>query len=205
MSDFDLERLGDVWRQQPDPAEMERLQRTAAMVSRRARWAQAVDAGAAAVVSGVVILLVSTNPNLGTFLMGAAAILVLLFSNLRQRRLRQVELRSLTGGTEEMLDQSIERVEATRKRNRLSAVMLGPGLLVGLLFASVVAPHGGAEFLPTAITESGVRTLRWGAILALLAGTALLIRSIRSAGRELERLASLREAYRREDQISQGE
>ena len=37
MSDFDLDRLGDVWRQQPDPAEMERLQRTAAAVSRRAR------------------------------------------------------------------------------------------------------------------------------------------------------------------------
>ena len=43
MTDFDLDRLGDVWRQQPDPAEMERLQRSAAAVSRRARWAQLVD------------------------------------------------------------------------------------------------------------------------------------------------------------------
>ena len=33
MSDFDLDRLGDVWRQQPDPAEMERLRRTAIAVA----------------------------------------------------------------------------------------------------------------------------------------------------------------------------
>ena len=45
MSDFDLDRLGDVWRQQPDPAEMERLQKSAAAVARRARRAQVVDVG----------------------------------------------------------------------------------------------------------------------------------------------------------------
>ena len=43
MSDFDLDRLGDVWRQQPDPAEMERLQRTAIAVARRARLSAILD------------------------------------------------------------------------------------------------------------------------------------------------------------------
>jgi hypothetical protein len=205
MSDFDLERLGDVWRQQLDPAEMERLQRTAAMVGRRARWAQSVDVGAALVVSGVVLLLVSKNPNSGTFLMGAAAIVVLLYSNLRQRRLRQVELRSLTGGTEEMLDQSIERVEATRKRNRLSAITLGPAFAVGMLFASFVAPQSGEQYLPAVIANSGLRPLLWLGLFALVAAAVILIRSIRSAGRELGRLTALRDAYRQEDQISRGE
>lgn len=205
MSDFDLERLGDVWRQQPDPAEMERLQRTAAMVARRARWAQSVDVGAALLVSGVVILLVSTNPNFGTFLMGAAAIVVLLYSNLRQRRLRQVELRSLTGGTEEMLDQSIERVETTRKRNRLSAITLGPAFAVGMLFAHFVGQGSGRQYLPAVIADSELRPLLWLAIFALLGAVYLLLRSIRSAGRELGRLTALRDAYRREDQISQSE
>ncbi len=205
MSDFDFDRLGDVWRKQPDPAEMERLQRTAAMVSRRARWAQLVDIGAAIAVSGVVLLLVSKNPTIGTFLVGAAAILLLLYSNLRQRRLRQVELRSLTGGTEEMLDQSIERVEATRKRNWFSAIVLAPGVAVGALFASFVAPQGGEEYLPAIFAESGVRLLLWAGIFALLAAAFLLVRSIRTAGRELGRLTTLRDAYRREDQISQGE
>lgn len=205
MSDFDLERLGDVWRQQPDPAEMERLQRSAAMVSGRARWAQAVDIAAALIVSGVVILLVSTNPNFGTFLMGAAAIIILLYSSLRQRRLRQVELRSLTGGTEEMLNQSIERVETTRKRNRLSAITLGPAFAIGMLFAHFVAGDSGRQYLPAVIADSGLRPLLWLAIFALLASVYLLLRSIRSAGRELGRLTALRDAYRREDQISQGE
>jgi len=206
MSDFDLERLGDVWRQQLDPAEMERLQRTAAMVSRRARLANIVDVGAAVIVSGVVILLVSKNPTIGTFLMGAAAIVVLLYSNLRQRRLRQVELRGLTGGTEEMLNQSIERVEATRKRNWFGVIMLGPAFAVGMLFASFVAPDSGEQYLPAMIADSGPRSLVLTiAIFALLAAFFLLIRSIRSAGRELGRLITLRDAYRREDQISRGE
>ncbi len=205
MSDFDLERLGDVWRQQPGPAEMEQLQRTAAAVSRRARFAQVVDVGAAVIVSGIVILLVSKNPTIGTFLMGAAAICVLIYGNLRQRRLRQVELRGLTGGTEEMLDQSIERVETMRKRTRLSAIMLPPGFAMGMLFAYFVAPHGGEQYLPRVIADSGMRPLLWLAVFALLATVLLLIRSMRSTGRELGRLRTLRDAYRREDQPSQSE
>ena len=47
MSDFDLDRLGDVWRQQPDPEEVARLQKSAAAVARRARLAQVIDIGAA--------------------------------------------------------------------------------------------------------------------------------------------------------------
>ena len=205
MSDFDLERLGDVWRQQPGPAEMEQLQRTAAAVSRRARFAQIIDIAAAVIVSGILILLVSKNPTIGTFLIGAAAILVLIYSNLRQRRLRQVELRGLTGGTEEMLDQSIERVETMRKRTRLSAIMLPPGFAIGMLFANFVAPHGGEQYLPRVIADSGMRPLLWLAVFALLATVLLLVRSMRSTGRELGRLRTLRDAYRREDQISQSE
>ena len=108
MSDFDLDRLGDVWRQQPDPAEMERLQRTAVAVARRARLAAIVDICAAVAVAAVVVILVLANPRSQTFVMGCAAILVLLGSNVRLRKLRQVELKGLTGTTEDMLDQSIE-------------------------------------------------------------------------------------------------
>ena len=97
MSDFDLDRLGDVWRQQPDPAEMERLQRTAIAVARRARLAAILDVCTAVAVAAVVIILVITNPRIQTVVMGSAAILVLLGSNLRLRKLRQVELKGLTG------------------------------------------------------------------------------------------------------------
>ena len=107
MTDLDLDRLGDVWRQQPDPAELERLRRTAAAVSRRARFFQIVDVVGAVVAAGAVILVVLLNPATETVALGSAAILLLLVSHVRLRKLRQVELRSLAGSAEDMLAQSI--------------------------------------------------------------------------------------------------
>ena len=207
MSDFDLDRLGDVWRRQPDPAEMEKLQRTAAAVSRRARLGQIVDIGAAVAVAGVVVLLVLNNPQLNTFVLGAAAILILLFSVFRQRQLRAAELRGLTGSTEEMLDQSIERVLATRKRNLFGTISMVPGLAIGYFFASAVFPQSGNQRFATMIANSGSgRFVFLAAIVAILLATLVwLIRSIRASDRELERLRALRDAFAREDQISQAE
>ena len=205
MSDFDLDRLGDVWRRQPDPAEMERLQRTAAAVSRRARFAQMVDVGAAAAVAGVVILLVSNNPHVDTFVLGAAAIFILLLSVVRQRQLRAAELKSLTGSTEEMLDQSIERVVATRKRNLFGVVSMIPAVAVGLLLAKTVVPHSGTTRFAAMIAHAGIPPRLVPAIIVfiLVATLVWLIRSIRASGRELERLRALREAYAREDRAGE--
>lgn len=207
MSDFDLDRLGDVWRRQPNPAEMDKLQRTAAAVSRRARFGQIVDFGAAFAVAGVVILLVINNPQLNTLVLGGAAILILLFSVFRQRQLRAVELRGLTGSTEEMLDQSIERVATTRKRNLFGVVSMIPGLGIGLLFASAVIPNSGNQRFATMIANAGLGPWVIPALIVaiLLATAAWLLRAIRASDRELERLRALRDAYAREDQISQGE
>ena len=43
MTDFDLDRLGELWRQDPEPAEIERMRQSAAAISRRARRAQLAD------------------------------------------------------------------------------------------------------------------------------------------------------------------
>ncbi len=199
MSDFDLERLGDVWRHPPGPAEMEQLQRTAAGVSRRARFAQIFDIGAGIVVSGVVILLVLSNPRTETVVMGAAAILVLLISNIRQRRLRQVELRSLTGTTEEMLDQSIERVQATIKRTRFTLAAVGPSLLIGGLFAASAGVWRGGSIFP-ALNDIFLLRIAWfGATIAALVGFVIFSAlALRHSRRELGRLVAMREAYRHE-------
>lgn len=203
MTDFDLDRLGDVWRQQLDPAEMERLQRTAAAVGRRARWAQFIDAGAALAVAAVVILLVAANPQTDTFLLGAAAILGLLGSHVRQRKLRLLELKSLTGSTEDMLNQSIARVEATLKRNRYSLFGIGPALLIGWVFMNAVTGRPVRGFLPDVLDASWFRPLWSGGILVVLAAGALyFFLSIRSGRRELERLVSMRDAYREERESS---
>ena len=193
MSDFDLDRLGDVWRRPPDPAEMERLQRSAAAVNRRARIAQFLDILAGAAASVVVIFLVWTNPRFETFLLGAAAILVLLISNRRVRKLRQVELRSLAGSTEDMLDQSINRLETTLKHKRFSLIATGPALVIGFLLAWAAGVNPGMLVAP------GLRLVWRGTTFAVLAGVVVyLVFAIRRDQRELERLRVMRESYRLE-------
>lgn len=199
MTDFDLERLGDVWRQQPDPTEMARLQRTAGAVARRARFAQVLDIVAAIVVAAVVLLLVLSNPRIEAVAIGAAAILLLLISNIRLRRLRSVELKSLTGTTENMLDQSIERVQATIKRTRLALIGVGPSLLIGGLVASSARVSRGGSFIP-ALHDILLLRIAWvGAAVAVVLGLVIFsVSGFRHARRELERLLAMREAYRQE-------
>ena len=195
MNDFDLDRLGDVWRQQPDPAEMERLRKSAAAVARRARLAQVIDIAVALAVSGVVIFLVASNPKLDTILIGAAAILVMLSSIRRLQRVRRVELKTLTGSTEDMLDQSIDRVETTLRYRRYSLIAVGPALAAGLLVAYFAQGR-------TLVALEGWPLLRilWVvvAVMIVLAGMGLALRAIGRGRKELERLKAMREAYRRE-------
>ena len=206
MNDLDLERLGDVWRQPPDPAEQAELQRVAETVRQRARWGQRFDTIAAVLVSGVVALLVLRNPQFDTLLIGGGAILFMLVGQWRQRKLRAAELRSLTGSTEDMIDQSIERVTATLKRNRLGLIMAAPAVLVGALVAITVEGSTGGKIVPRLAEYQGLR-----ALILLVAGlgfAAMMVQLFRQVGRsrsELERLKSLQEAYRQEQEWSDGE
>jgi len=192
MSDLDLERLGEMWRADPEPAEMDALRRSAQTVARRARWGQAVDYAIALLVAGVVVYLALSNPEADTLLVGGAAILVLLGGQIRQRRLREVELRSLTGTAEEMLDQSIERLRTSRRHNRWSLVCLGPAMFVGYGLASTT----GRERLAADPTVGAI----WlGAIIAVMAALVIyLLSSLRNQKRELERLTALRQSYANE-------
>ena len=200
MSDFDLERLGDVWRQQPDREELERLRRTAEAVQRRARWAHWTDIAAAVLVAGVVIFLVASNPETDTLLVGGAAILVLLIGQVRQRRLRAEELQSLTGTAEQMLDQSISRVRATIKRTRFSLYTLPPAFLFGTLIAHVVS--GGRDLLPQS-TAGPLFGL--AAIVVVVLVSIHFVRTSRRCGTELERLEALRRSYRQENESENAE
>jgi hypothetical protein len=203
MTDFDLDRLGDVWRQQPDPAELRLLRRSADAVRRRARWSQLFDIGAAILVAAVVILLVSSNPQRNTVLMGSAAILFLLYSNIRSRRIRQLELRSLTGTTENMLDQSIERLEATVKYNRFTLIGFGPAMVVGLLFAASANISSGEGIVSIVRASPVIRLLLGVGGLAVIAGIVVfLLLAIRRGRRELQRLAAMRDSFREERKSS---
>lgn len=204
MTDLDLEHLGDVWRQRPDPAELAHLRQTAETVRRRARWAHMIDIVAAVLVSAVVLLLVASNPEVDTMIVGGAAILVLLGGQIRSRRLRLEELRSLTGSTEEMLDQSIARTEATLKRTRFQLLGLAPGFAIGLALA-YLADDNAARLLPAQSLSGGWKTgLLIAGALAAVAMALYLVRSLRAGRKELERLLSLRQSYREEQESSDG-
>ena len=197
MSDFDLDRLGDVWRQQPDPAEMERLQKSATAVARRARLSQVLDIGGAVAVSAAVILLVAANPRLDTVMIGAAAILVLLFSNIRLRKVRRAELRTLTGSTEDMLAQSIDRVETTLRYRRFTLIGFGPALVVGALVSAQSERRGVFSVL-----RDLSPSYRYALLLVVVLISIHVWRALRREREELNRLKTMREAYRNERESS---
>jgi len=199
MTEFDLDRLGDVWRQQPDPAELEALRRVADAVRRRARWSQLIDVLAALVVAGVVLVLALSNPRKEALIVGGAAIVALLYSIVRQRRLREAELRGLTGSAEEMLDQSIARVQATLKRAKFGAVMTTPALVLGLALGYLTDRRSPGDPVSWYHGQPGLVA----AVLALACGSLAIamffvFRSMRNSRQELERLTGLREAYHKE-------
>jgi Flp pilus assembly protein TadB len=199
MTDLDLEKLGEQWRQQPDPAELEELRRSAESARRRARWGQLIEIAAGIIVGIVVLALVLSNPQVDTALIGAVAILVLLISHSRQRRLRRIELQSLSGGTEEMLEQSVARTEAQLKWARFSLIAWGPALIIGTLVAHLVQNRAGRQLWPETVSGAEIRLVVIGVAVLSMAVMALhLLRMIRKAKRQLERLIQLREAYRRE-------
>ncbi|MGQ0660616.1 hypothetical protein [Sphingosinicella sp.] len=199
MSEIDLDRLGDVWRAQPDPAEIERLRRSADVVRRRARFGQIADFWLAVLVSGVVLVLIVSNPRVETGLVGGAAILLMLFSTVRQRRLRMIELATLSGSTEHMLDQSIARARATIRRARLNLLTTPLGLPLGIAFGAALDRGQGSGMYQRLTSEPLITALV--AITLLVAAATIcvyLVRVQREAHRELERLTQLRQAYEAE-------
>ena len=205
MTDLDLERLGDVWRQPPDAKELEELKRSAEQVRRRARWLQVVDIVAALVVSGVVLWMVLANPQLDTLLVGGGAIVILLGSQVRSRRFRQQELRSLTGSAEQMLDQSIERVQASLKRARSGLILLPSAIVLGLLVGYVTESRSRGPLREAIDSLPGLGPVMYFTALAGLAATILLVlRNLHKNRRELERLTALRASYTEDEESASG-
>jgi hypothetical protein len=203
MNDLDLDRLGDLWRAQPDPKEMQRLQRSAASAARRARWGQVSDYLLTALVSVGIIAVVASNPSLKTGLAGGVAILIMLISTVYQRRLRQTELKALSGSSEEMLDQSIERLTATRKRVVFGLLLATPGVLIGLGFGAVLESDAGELLARWRENREALRLIEAVMVGLLVMFVAHLVIAARRSRTELARLQALREAYRREDEAAE--
>ncbi|MGE0178742.1 MAG: hypothetical protein AB7O91_02840 [Sphingomonas sp.] len=199
MSEIDIDRLGDVWRAQPDPAEIARVQRSADAVRRSARFGQLADFWLALVVSAVVLVLILSNPTPETGLVGGAAITLMLFSTMRQRRLRALELATLNAPTEHMIDQSILRAQTTVKRAGMSLVLTAPAMLLGIGFGAVLDKGSGSGLFARLTSNPGLVGL--AAIMMATAVIAISLHFLRArsqARQELERLIQLRDAYEAE-------
>ena len=198
--DLDLDRLGDLWRTEPDPQEMQRLKRAATSAARRARWGQVSDYLLAALVSIAIIAIVASNPGLNVGLAGGAAILVMLFGTSYQRRLRQTELKALTGTAEEMLDQSIDRLAATRKRAAFGLLVAIPSVLIGLGFGAVIDNDGSELIARWRENPEALRLFEAIMVGVLVMFLVQMFVSVRRSRAELARLRALREAYRQESE-----
>lgn len=198
MTDLDLDRLGEMWRQPPDSNEMEKLRLAAETIARNARRAQFFDAAFAIIVSAIVLLLALSNPKPTTLILGAGAIALMLFGTVRQRRLRQVELESLVGTAEQMLDQSIVRLRATIRRTRIGLISLIPAFIVGLVFGAAL---DGGIINQVAGQISGSRAplvFKAAVIFLVCIGMLHYLRALPRNRDELKRLIALRESFRRE-------
>ena len=198
MTDLDLERLGDLWRQRPTAEELESLRRSAETARRKAKRDQRLDLIVAVAVAGIVLLLVAFNPSVDIMMAGGAAILILLISQSRVRRLRREELKSLTGSTQEMLDQSVARAKAAHKRTRFQFYAVIPSFILGLGIAALVERRSD-EFYGRLLDEIGLAL--WMTAAGLLVISALLFvfgRASRRSKEEMERLVELHSAFRSE-------
>lgn len=196
MTDAEFEDLGKLWRKEPSEEEMRELQRSARAVSRRARFAEALDWVLATVAICGAVAIVLYNPEPITIMAAGAAIVLSVIGQRRQLQLRVSEVQSLTGDTASMIERSILRVQATIKRARSGLVVLGPATLLGVFFGFVVDRGGGGQLLPQLRGTIALSI----AIFIILATMAHLFYTVRRSRMELKRLILLREAYRLENE-----
>lgn len=199
MNDFDLDRLGSLWRTEPAAEEMRKLKRSADLAKRKALWLTILDYTLAVVTIGAVLLILTVNPKFEAVLVGGAAVFVMITSLLRRRRLRRIELQGLVGDTESMLESSIVRLESTVKRAKSGLMVIGPSIFLGLLFGFIVDKGGGGAALPTIEGEAWRGVVVRGLVIFIVVATITqLVLSIRRSRAEIDRLTQLRDAFRLE-------
>ena len=126
----------------------------------------------------------------------------MLFGTNYQRRLRQTELKALTGTAEEMLDQSIERLSATRKRAAFGLLVAIPSVLAGLGFGAVIESDSSELIARWRENPEALRLFEAVMVGVLVMFLVQMFVAARRSRTELARLRALREAYRQESEDS---
>ena len=155
-------------------------------------------------MAAIIIVLLVSNPRLETSLLGGATLLYMLYGTIRQRRLREIELRTLSGSTERMLDLMVARLEATVKRARLNLWSAVPGIAVGIGFGWALDRGTGSPLL-TRFAASPLTAFIIAGTISVLAVLSVVhfTQALRRAKRELREITHIREDFQFETDRSE--
>ena len=204
MTDPDLQKLADLWREtdaaEPQPA-FEAMARKARRRGRIFAW---LDFAAVAFILATSVIGFVMKPGAITMVAAIALIVTTVIVTRKRRQIKQMTRTLDTASREAFVDTCISNATANLRRTRLSLAFFPLGVVVALTYKMALRAGGRTELIPATFVE-WVQTPRGIITLALLVllfawgvGTARRIR------RELRRLEELRAAYSEEDRRDQG-
>jgi hypothetical protein len=198
MSQGDLEDLAALWRDEPDAAEQEQLQRLARKARRRGRLVDYVDLTMVVLVIGgsVAAAFAARSP----LLMAGALVLIVatVWLTWKRRTIRQMTRDLVTTDRDSFLAGSIRHTKANLRRNTLSLIAF-PLIVPLAVLLKRAATTGGDPYaalvglVQWAGSQRGLITL---SVLSLM--ILFLLRSRHRQQAELRRLEDLRKAYEEE-------
>lgn len=203
MTDPDLQKLADLWKEadasEPQPA-FEAMARKARRRGRIFAW---LDFAAVAFILATSVIGFVMEPGPITMAAAIALIVITVIVTRKRSQIRQMTRTLDTASREAFVDTSISNATANLRRTRLSLAFFPLGVVIALVYKMALRAGGRTDLIPATFvdwvqTSRGIITM---VLLALL--FAWGVRTERRIRRELRRLEELRAAYSEEDRKDQ--
>ena len=202
MREPGFEELVDLW-QDPEDGDREVFEALARRARRRGRLLALADIGFFLVLAVGVLLSVFTTPHPMTMVMAIVLLAATVWLSLTRRRLRQMTATLNTSDPAAFLESSVAIAKANLRRVRLSLRLIGPLIVMGIVFKGSQRSEGIAD-LPQGILEWASRPVAQIALAVIFLIVLNLFRSRRRLRAELSRLESLRLDYEEEKRRDDG-
>lgn len=202
MREPGFEELVDLW-QDPEEGDREVFEALARRARRRGRLLALADLGLVVLLVVGVLLSVFTTPHATTMVMAVVLLAATLWLSWTRRRHRQMTASLNTSDPAAFLESSVAIARANLRRVRLSLMLIGPLIVLGIVFKGSQRSDGIAD-LPQGIWEWASRPVAQIALAVLFLLVLNLFRSRRRLRAELSRLESLRLDYEQEKRRDDG-
>ncbi|HET9637955.1 MAG TPA: hypothetical protein VFP12_01985 [Allosphingosinicella sp.] len=202
MREPGFEELVDLW-QDREEGDREVFEALARRARRRGRLLALADLGLVVLLVVGVLLSVFTTPHATTMVMAVVLLAATLWLSWTRRRHRQMTATLNTSDPAAFLESSVAIARANLRRVRLSLMLIGPLIVLGIVFKGSQRSDG-LEDLPQGILEWASRPVAQIALAVLFLLVLNLFRSRRRLRAELSRLESLRLDYEQEKRRDDG-